>query len=296
MLARQIRGEHLRLDHAHRVNSSKSRQLNSESAIHDSLQDIVDEKLRKLDLEEHATRKAKRSSTRPDVCSNTTSPSPPIEKSLPTILLSTHPEKGDPLPTPDLPNSVLQIKDDETQPANIKEEIEAKRKERLEEDRRLKKAERERWRKSEQEFIQLPETKIDGDEIITPFLPKMDKPSSSQSLRPVPQVHNDVPKPPPIVSREDKKIAEDLHYSTQKELEAEDERQAFLLAAKIQREWEVEEQEMKRRSVSSSKGVKKYPSTEEKTSADMGRTSAAQASYPTYNRSDPLRLKPQQSS
>jgi hypothetical protein len=211
-------------------------------------------------------------------------------------MLSTHPEKEDPLPIPDLPNSVLQIKDNETQLANIKEEAEAKRKERLEEDRRLKKAERERWRKSEQEFIQLPEAKIDGDEITTPFLPKMHKPSSSRSLRPVPQVHNDVPKSLHIVSKEDKKIAEDLHYSTQKELEAEDERQAFLLAAKIQREWEAEEQEMKRRSVSSSRDVKKHPSTEEKTPVDIARTSAPQASYPTYNRSDPLRLKPQQPS
>lgn len=257
MLAREIRGEHLRLDHVRRVNSSKSTQLNSENAIHDSLQDIIDEKLRKLDLEEHATRKAKGSSTRPDVCSTTTSPSPPIEKPLPTIMLSVHPEKEDPPPTPDPLNSVLQIKDNETQPANIKEEAEAKRKERLEEDRRLKKAERERWRKSEQEFIQLPAAKIDGDEIITPFLPKMHEPSSPQSLQPVPQLHNDVPKLPPIVSKEDKKIAEDLHYSTQKELEAEDERQAFLLAAKIQREWEAEEQEMKRRSVSSNRGVKR---------------------------------------
>ena len=278
------------------VISPEPRQLNSDNAIHDSLQDIVDEKLRKLDLEEHAARKARGSSTHPDVCSTRPSISPPIEKPLPTIILSAHLEKENPSPPPDLSNSVLQKKDNETQPANIKEETEGKRKERLEEERRRKKAERERWRKSEQEFAQLPEAKVDGDEIITPFLPNIRKPSSSQSLRPIPDVHNDPPELLPTVSKEDKKIAEDLHYSTQKELEAEDERQAILLAAKIQREWEAEEQEMERRSVSLSRGARIYPNADEKTLADSGRTSSTQASYPTYNRSNTLKLKPQQSS
>lgn len=212
---------------------------------------------------------------------------------MPTITLSAHPEKEDSPPTPKPSNPIPPIEDSENKPASIKEETEARRKERLDEERRRKKAERERWRKSEQEFIQLPEAKIDGDEILTPFLPKMHKPSSSQSLRPVLQVHGDVPKLPFAVNKEDKKIAEALHYSTQKELEAEDERQALLLAEKIQREWVAEEQEMERRSVSSRRGVKKNSSTEEKTPAGLGRTHSTRVSYPTYKRSDPLRL-PQQ--
>ena len=172
-------------------------------------------------------------------------------------MLSAHPEKEDTLPTSKPTNPALQIDDNENRTASVKEETEEKRKERLDEERRRKKVERERWRKSEQEFIQLPEVKIDGDEI-TPFIPTIHRPSSSQSLRPVPLVHDNVPKLPLAASKEDMKIAEDLHYRTQKELEAEDERQAFLLAAKIQREWEEEEQRRESPSGSSRIGVKKY--------------------------------------
>ena len=230
--------------------------MNSESSIHDSLQDIIDEKLRKLELEEHTARKARGSSTHPAVCTSSASPFLAIEKPLPTIILSAHPEEEDTAPTSKSTNPALQIEDNENRTASVKEETETRRKERLDEERRRKKAERERWRKSEQEFIQLPEAKIDGDEI-TQFIPTIHRPSSSHSLRPVPQVPDDVLKLPLAVSKEDMKIAEDLHYRTQKELEAEDERQAFLLAAKIQREWEEEEQW--RKSPSGSRiGVKKY--------------------------------------
>jgi hypothetical protein len=206
------------------------------------------------------------------------------------IMLTAHPEKEDSPPTLKPSNPIPQIEnnDNEKKPASIIEEADARRKERLEEERRRKKAERERWRKSEQEFIQLPEAEIDGDGIITPFLPKMHKPSSSQSLRPVLPLYDDSPKLPFTVSKEDKKIAEALHYSTQKELEAEDERQALLLAEKIQREWAAEEQELERRSVSPGRGGTKNSSTEEKTPADLGRTYSTQVSYPTYDRSDPL--------
>ncbi|KIM38274.1 hypothetical protein M413DRAFT_448008 [Hebeloma cylindrosporum] len=275
--------------------------LNNESTIHESLQDIVDEILRKLDLEEHAARKAKGSLIRPDVCSVTVSPPPSIENPLPTILLSSPPEQEDPPQIAKPSNTVPQLQDNETDPGRIKEENEVRRKERLEEEHRRKKAERERWRKSEQEFIQLPEAKIEGVEIITPFLPIVNKPSSSQSSqsvandaalklpiaedlhhprpRPLPQIHNGVPKIPAAVGKEDKEIAKELHYRTQKELEAEDERQALLLAAKIQLEWEAEERLVKRSSLSSRQGMEKSPSID-----------STQVPYPTYSSSDPLRL------
>lgn len=277
--------------------------LNNESTIHDSLQDIVDEKLRKLDLEEHAARKAKGSLIRPDVCSVTVSPPPPIENPLPTIWLSASPEKEDPPQRAKPSNPVPQLQDNEKDPGRAKEETEARRKERLEEEHRRKKAERERWKKSEQEFIQLPEVEIEGDEIVTPFLPIMNKLSSSpspQSIandsalklpiaedlhhprlspRPLPQIHDGVPKIPAAVGKEDKEIAKELHYRTQKELEAEDERQALLLAAKIQLEWEAEERLVKRSSVSSRQGMEKSPSID-----------STQVPYPTYSSSDPLRI------
>jgi hypothetical protein len=295
--------------------------LNEDNSIHDSLQDIIDEKLQKHDHEEHAARKARDlsklqelSKTRPDLPSASPSPLPSLEKPLPTIILSPHPEKEDSPPTSRPPNQVVQRGDRGPKPESIKEEADMRRKERLEEERRLKKAERERWRKSEQEFIQLPEATIEDEEVFMlksndakeMFLPIIHNSTSSHSLRPVPLSHDDVSKPAHAVSKEDQKIAKDLHYQLQKELEAEDDRQALLLAAKMQQEWETEEEETQRRAISSGKGGKRNFSPDGRSDVglygndkgkppSLGNSRSIQVPYPTYTRSNSPSLKPRQS-
>jgi hypothetical protein len=295
--------------------------LNQDRSIHDSLQDIIDEKLQKHDQEEHAARKAKDLSkfqelnkTRPGVSSASPPPLPSVEKPLPKIILSRNPETEDLPPISRPPNQVSQTNDKAHKPASIKGETDAKRKERLEEERRLKKAERERWRKSEQEFIQLPEAKIDDDENVllksndakAVFLPIIQKTPSRQSLPPVSLSHDDAPTPTAAANNEDHKIAEDLHYQLQKELEAEDDRKALLLAAKMQREWEAEEEATERRTTSSTRSEKQNLSAEERpdvveydnekeTPSSLGGAHSIPISYPIYSRPHSPRLNPRQS-
>jgi len=229
------------------------------------------------------------------------------------IILTPNLEMEDSPPISKPPNQVLPTDDKGHKHASIKEETDRKRKERLEEERRLKKAERERWRKSEQEFSQLPEAKFDDDESFIPksndakevFLPIIHKTPSLQSLRSASLSHDDVPTPTAAVSQEDQKIAEDLHYQLQKELEAEDDRQALLLAARMQREWEAEE-EIARLTISSTRSEKQNISADEipdvgpysneiETPSSLGSMHSIPVPYPTYSRSNSPRLKPQQS-
>lgn len=241
-------------------------QKSTGTSIHDVLQEIIDDKLRRLEhrekkpkeLIEQSFLEAARPLTPlrypPPVIVTPSSSPPPIPPKL------SNQKTSWPLPTADIltngseppsragtPERQLQQQNQQSVPSTStmgdeeeKEkqriEAEARRKKRLEDERAKRLAERERWRKSEQDFIQLPQASPvdEGQLTVTP--------SNARMTQVLVQKHSSIE----TVSNPDVKTAQKpvpTHTRSKSQVE-EDERLAAALHANFQREFTKEDEEV----------------------------------------------------
>ncbi|KAF8907089.1 hypothetical protein CPB84DRAFT_1844194 [Gymnopilus junonius] len=248
----------------------------TETSIHDVLQEVIDEKLRRLEQREKKPKEfiaqtfleAGRPLTPvryPPPVIVTPSPSlPPAPpklpdekplKLLPTLNALPNTKNppsrtGTPEPQPQQQNlrSVLSASvtrnEDEKERQRI--EAEAKRKKRLEDERVKKLAERERWRKSEQDFIQLPQASpidevhsTNASTAYTALALFQRQPGNLEKTINRPSSHARSKSQ----IEEDERLAAALHADFQRQFAEEDEEVAVSVAVIEQRKWEAEERE-----------------------------------------------------
>ncbi|KDR86122.1 hypothetical protein GALMADRAFT_403162 [Galerina marginata CBS 339.88] len=272
----------------------------TDSSIHDVLEEIIDEKLRRNELRERNSRSPipqlfpevvpviETPPSPPPVPPKAflVPPKPPSEESLkpppPSIVISSQ-LSDERLVTTVMPNLQAQrpaigepqlaVESDEEKERRTAE-AEAKRKKRLEDELARKRAEKERWRRSEQSFIQLPDSAHKPEEQRLSTAPQ-DPIPLRKGKSPVVEILSDSePELDRPLSRrstktvrkvpsqfEDEKIAAALHAKMQRELEEEDEKAAILEAAKLQREWEAEERKNNRAARPKKKKTKRSPTS-----------------------------------